>query len=213
MFAIAFGFGNFGANVGVVVGRAGHVGRVVGCARRRQRRLGRIRIWWESGHVAVTRLLLLLGIGDAAPMDDRVHVGAAAKVRRWEHRRIGVGVGRVSVSVRIISVSVAVGRIVVAVLRCVGSAIVHPHHPVARARLMEEANRVKISRAIKKSKQFLLKYHRLGGLALMSHVLVRRLASLGVREGLEIARLVRIHFLAEAQEVESCVGTDLFVHS
>jgi hypothetical protein len=57
-------------------------------------------------------------------------------------------------------------------------------------------------------------YHRLRSLAVMVHVLLGWLSSVGMRESLElVSGLVGIHFFAESKQMKSGVRTDLIIHT
>lgn len=118
--AVALGLGDLSADVRVVVGRAGQVGRVVGRARGRQGRLRgvRVRRQRQVGQGVGVGAQLSRSV-HASASHRAVHVGAAgAEVRRRQGRH-GVRVAGVSGVVR----GVAVGRIVVAVLGGVAGSV------------------------------------------------------------------------------------------
>ncbi len=57
-------------------------------------------------------------------------------------------------------------------------------------------------------------YHRLGSLAVVVHVLLGWLSSVGMRESLELVScLVGIHFFAESKQMKRGVRTDLIIHT
>ena len=100
MLAVALGFGDFGADSRIVIGRAGHVDRVVGGARRRKRWLRRIRIRRKRDVAHRTQTTA-----------SHHRVGVGAELLRRRRMRLSVGVRGVVVAH--VVVVVAVGRIVI----------------------------------------------------------------------------------------------------
>ena len=110
MFTIAFGFRDFGADVGVVVGRAGNVDGIIAIsAWRRERWLGRIGVRRQRSVGIASTDLRSVG---AATINHSVNVARATEFRWWWW--VGVGVRSISVASCVI-VSIAIGWIVVAV--------------------------------------------------------------------------------------------------